>query len=331
MRHIKWGLPLGLCLALAVGGLFWSSRSSAVGVCTEAAGCGGSIFGGGSGTDQFIPGTVKKITWATTFATAFKVTSGASEAGTAFYTHATFGPQINCFSAADVENDCNYTRWLLTGKTFSFLANDRTTAIGTVTSAASSGSWTNMTLDGEGTGNVITLTEERHFPVATCQNVTASTNFDTPTTNAPAATCDTGTNTQKGYLAFDATIDESFQDHWILPTGFTGAIDGHFRWKGAAITGAAGWCMQLIRVADGATSDPAFPAQAAANCVSDTAKGTTLQENTATITGVTCTSCVAGDHVYVRISRDADGLAVTDDMAGDGLLLTYGRTIRVAH
>jgi len=179
--------------------------------------------------------------------------------------------------------------------------------------------------------NLVFIVDERHFAVATCQNTTASTNFDTPTTNAPAATCDTGSNTQKGYLAFDATTDESFEDHWILPTGFTGAINAHFRWKAAATTGATGWCMQLIRVADGSTSDPAYPAQASGNCVSDTAKGTTLQENTATISGVTCTSCAAGDHIYVRVSRDANGGAVTDDMTGDALLLTYGRTIRVAH
>ena len=193
------------------------------------------------------------------------------------------------------------------------------------------GTLTNVTLDGEGTGNTITLTEERHFVVAACQNTTAQAVFDLNTANTPAPTCDTGTNTQKAYLAFDATTDEAFQDSWILPTGFTGAIDVHFRWKAAATSGAVGWCAQLIRVPDAATSDPAFPAQASGNCVSDTAKGTTLQENTATISGVTCTSCAAGDHVYVRISRDANGGAVTDSMTGDAFLLTYGRTWRVAH
>lgn len=196
--------------------------------------------------------------------------------------------------------------------------------------AADTKTLTNTTLSAEGTGNVLTIPFEAHWPVAGCNNATAGPVFDLPTSNAPAATCDTGTNTQKAYLAFDATTEESFQDHWILPTGFTGAIDVHFRWKAAATTGAVGWCAQLIRVPDAATSDPAFPAQAAGNCVSDTAKGTTLQENTATISGVTCTSCAAGDHVYVRISRDADGGAVTDDMTGDAFLLTYGRTWRLA-
>lgn len=313
-------------------------------------------------TQQSVFARGKAITGANSLANAFLVGDGAI--WTAYYTDATLGYQSNCV-VSSVENNCNYSRWLLTGKTFTFLANDRTTSLGTLTSGASSGAWTNMTLtapviatitntgtltlptstdtlvgrattdtltnktlDAEATGNNITLREERHFPVATCQNTTATANFDLAATNTPAPTCDTGTNTQKGYLAFDATTDESFEDNWILPTGFTGAIDVHFRWKAAATSGATGWCAQLIRVADGSTSDPAYPAQASGNCVSDTAKGTTLQENTATISGVTCTSCAAGDHVYVRISRDANGGAVTDDMTGDALLITYGRTIR---
>jgi len=197
--------------------------------------------------------------------------------------------------------------------------------------AAKAATLTNKTYDAEGTGNVLTIPFESHWSVAGCNNATAGPVFDLPTANAPFVDCDTGSNTQKAYLAFDATTDESFQDHWILPTGFTGSIDVHLRWKAAAITGSVAWCAQLIRVPDAATSNPAFPAQATGNCVSDAAKETTLQENTATIAGVTCTSCAAGDHVYVRISRDPDETSTrTDDMAGDALLLTYGRTWRVA-
>lgn len=227
-----------------------------------------------------------------------------------------------------VINDCDYIRKLASGKKWE-VTNSSDTAIFTLTESI--GALTNVTLDGEGSGNTITLTEEAWFDVAACQNATAQLVWDEPTSNAPAAACDTGTNTQKGYASFDATTDESFQMNWVLPTGFTGNIDIHFIWKAAATTGAVGWCAQLIRVADASTSDPAYPAQAAGNCVSDTAKGTTLQENHATISGVTCTSCAARDHVYVRISRDANGGAVTDDMAGDAHLMKVGRTWRVAH
>ncbi len=268
----------------------------------------------------------KVNTTATSFANAARDEDG-SGTGQARYTDPILGPVDVCYTPSG-ENECDYKRQLNAGYAWGVRDNNGDDIF---TVSNDTGEATNLHVNAEGTNNVITLQDEKWFPVATCQNTTATANFDLPASNAPAPTCDTGSNTQKGYLAFDAGTDESFEDSWILPTGFTGAIDVHFRWKAAATSGAAGWCAQLIRVPDGSTSDPAYPAQASGNCVSDTAKGTTLQENSATISGVTCSSCAAGDHVYVRISRDANGGAVTDDMTGDALLLMYGRTIRVAH
>jgi hypothetical protein len=188
---------------------------------------------------------------------------------------------------------------------------------------------TNATLDVEGTGNNLMTYDEVWSDAAGCNNATSGHVWDVPTTLAPTPFCDTGTNTQKAVLAFGDTTDVAIHGKFRLPTGSTGAIDWIFRWKAAAITGAAGWCVQLVRVPVGATSDPAFPAQAAGNCVSDTAAGTTLQENEATINGVTCTSCAAGDLVYWRISRDANGSAVTDSMTGDAYLLGWVRRVRM--
>lgn len=263
---------------------------------------------------------------AVSFATSIKFLDANGD-GTAFYTDPTKGPIIVCVDN-NVENACtNYDRELATGQSLG-IKNNSGTDIFRLTN--NTGALTNITLDAEGTGNTLTIQEETWFDVAACQDTTAQLIWDTPTTNRPAAACDTGSNTQKGYASFDDTTDESFETNWVLPAGFTGAIDIHFIWKAAATTGAVGWCAQLIRVADGATSDPAYPAQAAGNCASDTAKGTTLQENHTTITGVTCTSCVARDHVYVRISRDANGGAVTDSMTGDAHLMKFGRTWRVA-
>jgi len=173
-----------------------------------------------------------------------------------------------------------------------------------------------------------TLSDERHFAVATVQAGVASSTFDMPSSNAPAAVADVGSNTLNATLDFNATTDSGFQDRWILPTGFV-SVNVHFRWKAAATSGNVVWCARLVRISDGATSDPAFPAQAAGNCVQDAAKGTTLQENTATITGVTCTSCVAGDRVAVLIERDANDTAGTDNMTGDAKLIMYGRTFVV--
>lgn len=200
--------------------------------------------------------------------------------------------------------------------------------------ASSTDTLTNKTLDAEGTGNVITVVDEDWFDAAGCDNVTAGHIWDTPTTNAPAPTCDTGeSNLPKGYLAFDATTDEAIRFKFRLPTGFTGGIDFTLRWKAAATTGDTTWCVQLVRQPLSGAVNPTLPAQGAGNCVSDAADATTLEENEATITGVTCTSCVAGDMVYGRLSRDADQGALgagTDDMANDAFLLGWTRKIRRA-
>lgn len=283
----------------------------------------------GSGTGGGVTGwpsvaTTKVVTWANSFANALGVGDGTDY--WAFYRDPTDGLQFTAV-VGGVENATNYIR-KLAATYYWEIRNASGVSILRVTN--DTGAITNATLDVEATGNTITVTEEDWWDSAACQNATAQLIWNEPTANAPAAACDTGANTQKGYASFDATTDESFQTDWVLPTGFTGAIDIHFIWKAAATSGAVGWCAQLIRVADTSTSDPAFPAQAAGNCVSDTAKGTTLQENHATITGVTCTSCAARDHVYVRISRDANGGAVTDDMTGDAHLMKFGRTWRIA-
>lgn len=267
-----------------------------------------------------------QIDGANSFTDSFRVVDANGD-GWAIYTDPTDGPIFVCIDN-NVENACtSYTKELASGQTIVY-KNSGGTAIFTLTE--STGALTNVTLNAESTGNTITIQEETWFDLVACQESTAQHIWNTITATFPAAACDTGSNTQKGYASFDATTDEAIQMDWVLPTGFTGAIDVHFIWKAAATSGAVGWCAQLIRVADGSTSDPAFPAQASGNCVSDTAKGTTLQENRANITGVTCSSCAAGDHVYVRVSRDANGGAVTDDMTGDAHLMKFGRTWRVA-
>ncbi len=242
-------------------------------------------------------------------ATAFQVGSTSANAYMVTFYDSTDGIIHTCL-VGGVLDDCNKRIKLLSGKKF-FVANSSGTEIFTV---SETGVITNALLG-----------EEHWFDLAACQGATASHIWDTPASNAPAAACDTGTNTQKGYASFDATTDESIQMNWVLPAGFSGAIDIYLIWKAAATTGSVAWCAQLVRVADGSTSDPAFPAQATGNCVSDTTKGTTLQENHTTITGVTCTSCTARDHVYVRISRDPDSTSTrTDDMTGDAHLMKVG-------
>lgn len=166
------------------------------------------------------------------------------------------------------------------------------------------------------------------IPVASCQNTTAALLWDSPTSNAPSSACVTGSNTQKGVAEFDASTDESLQMTLRLPASYSGGnIDGKIIWLATATSGSAGLCIQLVCTADAETDDPSFPSQASGNCVSDAAKGTTLQTNIATLSNITKTGCAADELLHIRLSRDADGGAVTDDMTGDARVIGVELTV----
>lgn len=256
----------------------------------------------------------------------FRGSGGGADDGFDFFTDSSNVPQHVCVIGG-VRNACDYYRLLADGKKGGYKD-----AAGNVEFEHTEDTGiTAMTVDAETSGVSITIPEKKWFPFAACQNATASLLWNSPTSNAAAAACVTGTNTQKGVADFDATTDESLQMTYLLPSDWTGNIDARIRWHAAATSGAVGWCVQLISVADAETGDPAFPAQGAGNCVSDTTKGTTLQENDASISAVTATGVAAGEMLYIRVSRDADGGAVTDDMTGDargiGLELTFRRAL----
>ena len=191
--------------------------------------------------------------------------------------------------------------------------------------ASSTDTFTNKTIDAEAIGNVITLSSISTFAAANCQGTTAFTAFATPAANAPAATCVTGTNTNYATLDFDAATDESVQYHFPLASDWTGNIDIAFRWRAAATSGDVVWAVQTICVADGETGDPAFNT---ASTVTDTAKGTTLQFNDASISAITITGCAAGEELMFKLYRDAD--AGGDTMTGDAQLIHARFTTRRA-
>lgn len=153
------------------------------------------------------------------------------------------------------------------------------------------------------------------FSAGTCQNATASHAFNTEAT-APTATCVTGTNTIQGVLQYpDSDGDYDIQANFPLPADWTGAIDLLVKWRAVATTGDVVWQVQTVCVADGETSDPAFNS---AQTITDTAKGTTLQDNEASLTSVTTTGCAAGERLFFRFRRNrthaSDTIANTLDL-----------------
>jgi hypothetical protein len=142
------------------------------------------------------------------------------------------------------------------------------------------------------------------YRLAVCQNTSASLAVSTGTSAYPTATCVTGTNTQKGVATFSQTGAEWVQDHFSLPSDWTGAVDVTVKWNTSATSGNAQFNVSTICVADAETLDPAFNT---ATSWTSTAKGTTLQLNNSTQTSVTVTGCAAGEELFWKLSRTNGG------------------------
>lgn len=186
-------------------------------------------------------------------------------------------------------------------------------------SPSSTESLTNKTLDAEGTGNVVTIPFVFQFPVAICQNTTASLALSTPTTNPAVAACVTGSNTQLAVAQFaDGANALSMQGHLSLPTDWSGNIDVKGKWRTSATSGDVVWQVATICVADAETVDPSFNT---ASTVTDTAKGTTNQLNDFSLSSITVTGCAAGEEMFWKFTRDpangSDSLAATAEVVGN--------------
>lgn len=240
--------------------------------------------------------------------------SGGTNGGT-MYWHSSGKLVITCV-VANVEGACDVYPQLNAGKKWG-VKNSSGAVIFEV--EESTGEISSAVVDCSLGGVDCYVYQQREFEFVGCQAGTAGHIWNTPASNAPAAACDANnTNTIKGYASFDDTTDETIYASMRLPPSYlSGTLQVTFIWKASSTTGAVGLCMQAVRVPDGTTSDQALPAQSSSNCVSDAAKGTALQENTATLGGVTCSSCVGGDEIKIAFSRDANGSAVTDSMTGD--------------
>lgn len=211
-------------------------------------------------------------------------------------------------------------------------ANDNDTSVATTAYvqteltayASDTATLTNKTLDAEGTGNTISIPRRLWFPAAGCNNATAGSIWDLPTSNPAVAACVTGTNTQKGVLDFADGSNLSAQLTYALPSTWTstGGVDAKIKWFSATTTGDVVWQLATICVADAETDDPAFNT---ASTVTDTAKGTTNQTNDAAITGVTVTGCAAGELMHLKIQRDSghasDNHAATARLIGVELVI----------
>lgn len=171
---------------------------------------------------------------------------------------------------------------------------------------------TNLTLDAEGTGNVITIPIKIWLPAAGCNNATASTFWDLPTSTPAAPACVTGTNTQKGVLAYaDTAGGFSAQTTELLPSDWSGNIDARIIWFTPATGGNAKWSLSTIctSVSATATDDPAFNTASTVTTAAPT--GAANQIQTSSISAITVTGCSAGQLLHIKLFRDGNDAADT--------------------
>ena len=186
----------------------------------------------------------------------------------------------------------------------------------------------NTVYNAESTGNILTLTEKLWIPAAICNNATPSSPlWSFPTSNPGVPACHTGaSHTQLGTMDFADSANLSAQMHLKLPSDWTSTVDVKFVWFTSATSGDVVWQLSTICRADAEVAEAAFNT---ASTVTDTAKGTTLQLNDASITGVTVTGCAAGELLLLKVQRDSshgsDTLAATARLIG--MEIAYRRAI----
>jgi hypothetical protein len=157
---------------------------------------------------------------------------------------------------------------------------------------------------------------------AGCNNATASSSLDLPTSNAPAPTCH-GTTYTWGTLDFDHTSAKKASWSLRLPAGWTGNIDVGLDWFTSATTNTNKWTIESACVAEGA-SDATAPAFNATQTITTTSAGTTNNLTRSAQTSITTTGCSAGNILILRVGRD-----VTDTNTSIDSLQNVDVTLRI--
>ncbi len=170
-------------------------------------------------------------------------------------------------------------------------------------SNSSSNTFTNKTINAEGTGNVITLPFTVFWPAAVCDNSVAYSPLWSCVSGAtaPNVLTITGSNVTGAELEFTDAATMSIWMSFVLPSDWTGALDLRIFWRSPATTGNVVWQVQTGGVVDGGVVDVALNA---AQTVTDATPGSASRFNTATISSLTLTGLVAGGWMWLRLFRD---------------------------
>lgn len=144
-----------------------------------------------------------------------------------------------------------------------------------------------------------------------------------PASNFPQYKKVAGTNFPVTALYYDAATDESAYWKFFANNYGSGNVTLTIFWYAdTASSGNVVWEAQLsVITANTDTQDIETDGLATLNSVQDTHLGTTNQRlHSCDITISNLDSLASGDHVFLRIARDANGTNATDDMTGDAAL-----------
>ncbi len=202
---------------------------------------------------------------------------------------------------ANVQNACDYIRKL--GATHKYeIQNNSGTPILTVSN--DTGAVSNLTVDGEGSGNNIKLYYKLCGGDLAAINPADSAAYNVwnkdPLSTAPTLTARSGTNRGSAVLTFpDSDGDYGVQMTCDLPPGFTGNIDAVIWWDTTG-TGNARFQFQTKCYADDEADDASFNTAS----VVTAAAGTSGRPNRQTISSITITGCDPNELMRVRFFRN---------------------------
>jgi len=222
-----------------------------------------------------------------------------------------------------VDNDSNYLRGLNTGKKWgaSILGGAE---LFTLTETSGVGVLTNVSLDVEGSSNLITTVSELSFLFASCIGASASNSWnDTGTADTvPTAACNDTGSIQRPSSDFAGGAVNSVEITFPLPTGWTGNIDLTIRYvtDASSPSGNVEWDISTVCRAVAEDWDASFNT---AQTITD-AVGADEALNDATQATLTTTGCAATEDFTVKVSRDG-----TNDSNNDLAKALYAKfTIR---
>jgi hypothetical protein len=177
----------------------------------------------------------------------------------------------------------------------------------------------------------LTLPYTLQFTAAVCQNATASLGMSTPSSVAATAGCITvaggSGDAALGYAVFaTGGADTELHGQFELGSDWTGAVDATIKWmSNSTAAGDVVWEIAIGCVAnDEVTGAPTFDDTAFTADANHT--GAALRLNTATKTGLTVSTCSAGETAMFIIHRDTDTAGDTLDQ--DVRLVSITFTLR---